>query len=355
MKRSSFTLIELLVVIVIIGILAAMSLTSLGMVRQKAKDVRVKSDIAQVRNLIMSYADVGGGNLTDLVCSNATCKNFDGNANIEKDKIGELAKDIESQIGNNNDGLRIIVNGGSWKAYSGLPSAVIDVAPKFIIADSDGGIKEYSANQEGLLGYWNLNEVSGSVAYDSSGDGKDGTIYNSNLAVTGKFGNAIQFNGAGGSSSYVSTPITNTQTTTISMWATNPTNGTMMWKSGNVDLYVGGSTFAYNYGGNGTLRVFCSVPADATDGNFHHYAVTANYISGTQTVTTNMYYDGKLCNTSGPVIGGIYNTVVPDPSGGFYFSYPSTSFDWQGKIDDVRVYSRELLVSEILALALQTP
>ncbi|PJC47265.1 MAG: hypothetical protein CO035_06585, partial [Candidatus Omnitrophica bacterium CG_4_9_14_0_2_um_filter_42_8] len=47
-----------------------------------------------------------------------------------------------------------------------------------------------------LVGYWNIDEGSGSYAYDASGSGKTGTITNATF-VAGKFNTALSFDGSG--------------------------------------------------------------------------------------------------------------------------------------------------------------
>ena len=66
MERRGFTLIELLVVIAIIGILASIVMVSMAGATAKAKDARVKGDIAQVRSIAEMIYDTDGD--YDAVC-----------------------------------------------------------------------------------------------------------------------------------------------------------------------------------------------------------------------------------------------------------------------------------------------
>ena len=59
-KNKGFTLIELLVVIAIIGLLSTIVLVSLNSARNRAKDVRIKADLAQIRSVAELNADANG-------------------------------------------------------------------------------------------------------------------------------------------------------------------------------------------------------------------------------------------------------------------------------------------------------
>lgn len=49
---------------------------------------------------------------------------------------------------------------------------------------------------DNLVGQWNMNENLGSITFDSSGNSNNGNLLNSPTWVTGKFGNALRFNGS---------------------------------------------------------------------------------------------------------------------------------------------------------------
>lgn len=70
--KKGFTLIELLVVISIIGVLAGLLFTNFSGARERARDIKRKSDLQQVKNALRLYyndyqkypADNGGGKIS---------------------------------------------------------------------------------------------------------------------------------------------------------------------------------------------------------------------------------------------------------------------------------------------------
>jgi len=60
-SKKGFTLIELLIVIAIIGVLAAIIIVNLNVVRQKSRDAKRKSDMSEVQTALVMYSQEHGG------------------------------------------------------------------------------------------------------------------------------------------------------------------------------------------------------------------------------------------------------------------------------------------------------
>jgi hypothetical protein len=63
---------------------------------------------------------------------------------------------------------------------------------------SVGTNKRLIDQAQGLVGYWPFDEGSGTIAYDYSGNGNNGTLVNGPQWVDGKVGKALMFNNSGG-------------------------------------------------------------------------------------------------------------------------------------------------------------
>ncbi|MCH7568990.1 MAG: HDOD domain-containing protein, partial [Deltaproteobacteria bacterium] len=67
-----------------------------------------------------------------------------------------------------------------------------EVRPEFIDALVE---RHHVRASVALIGHWKFNETTGTTAFDSSGQGNNGTTSGSPVAVSGKLGQALQFDG----------------------------------------------------------------------------------------------------------------------------------------------------------------
>jgi hypothetical protein len=197
----------------------------------------------------------------------------------------------------------------------------------------------------GLVGWWKFDEGSGTVAYDSSGNGNDGNLTNGPTWTTGKIGGALNFDGEDDLVTINGNwPSTNSPRT-ISVWFY-----TINTHNGNIFTFGDGArnntrfSVLTNYGGNGNLY-FCGQGNDASFGSmtfnqWRHLSViySSNLITAfvdnqlSANVSKNLNTDGSM-----PLIVGS-NSLTRDDE---FFS---------GKIDDVRIYDRALSAEEVQAL-----
>ena len=199
----------------------------------------------------------------------------------------------------------------------------------------------------GLVGHWKFNETSGTAAADSSGMGRTGTVVGSPTWTVGKIDNSIQLNGA--TRVEVSSLMGAPKNITIAGWA-NLTGA----DSGGAELISVGDCFAIRLNEGSTAKAFAYNGSSWTSAGisqsylaagWHHFAAVFNDNSDTCT----FYVDGVERASATSPAGVSYTgqgtkTVIGAHGNG------QTTYDFTGKIDDVRVYNRALCPGEVLVL-----
>lgn len=207
----------------------------------------------------------------------------------------------------------------------------------------------------GLVAAYGFDEEQGSLVADASGSGLPGLSANASRVV-GRFGNALQFTGQAGSMVTVADaePLRLSNAFTVSAWvrpqATQTAiEPTVIAKEGTANVpYVvyakssGAGPIAYAHV-NGGYRSTVSPNALAAD-TWSHLVATYNgstlsiYVNGV--LTSSASVTGSLASGAGALrIGG--NSLLPNEN-------------FNGAIDEVRIYNRALSASEIV-LDMQGP
>ena len=196
-----------------------------------------------------------------------------------------------------------------------------------------------------------FDDGSGDIAFDSSGQGNHGRIYEATW-TTGKYGNALSFDGI---NDYVSVPYNDilnvTENFTVSFWfkANNVTSHQSLVDKGR-DYYGSGWRVYINNNGlyfsvnNNTLNdgnelILTTSFTDTQD--WHFVTVTYGVDGG------KLYLDNDLKdfdNYIGPVVYK-YNENVTIGA----LAYSTNYFNFNGTIDEVRIYNRVLSWEEINA------
>ncbi|MFA5099092.1 MAG: LamG domain-containing protein, partial [Candidatus Paceibacterota bacterium] len=199
-----------------------------------------------------------------------------------------------------------------------------------------------------LVGYWKFDEGTGTIAYDASGKGKNGTFSSSAPSwTTGKIGNgALSFNGT---SNYVN--LTNLAVNTAS-GANNTVSFWMKWDgtgstampfsfSSLYDLMINGSKFGFNTSCSDSFgipfssaqyaNVWVYITAIFNNNNVSQSQI---FLNGIQQVLSQSNTPCNKAATANSLVG----------------AWVGPSYHFPGLIDDVRIYNRALSVTEILAL-----
>jgi type II secretory pathway pseudopilin PulG len=209
-----------------------------------------------------------------------------------------------------------------------------------------------SADPTGLVGWWKLNETSGTTTADSSGNGNNGTLVNMNPAtdwVTGQIGGALDCDGT---NDYVNcgngASLNITAQVTLAVWVKTRDCGNSAFNP-----YVDKGDHSYALRHNSSNNLSFAIHTNST-WYAADYAVTSafnnswHHVAGSYDGSNvKLYVDGVLRGTTNHV-GSIDSTTYGVNIGR---CSEQTSRLYNGVIDDVRIYNRALSATEIAQLA----
>lgn len=203
----------------------------------------------------------------------------------------------------------------------------------------------------GLVGQWKLDENTGATTADASGSGNSGTLTSGATWGTGQSGSAVSFDGVddyvqvGAPSSLVMT-----SAVSLSAWiyptgaGSNGTyGGTILVKEGEYVLarFPNGK-IQWGFANTNPGWLFVDTGYTAALNQWTHIAVT--YDNG----TIKTFANGTLVNTySG---SGTIGDAIPAQNDFRIGGRQAISQNFQGRIDEVRVYNRALTATEVSSL-----
>ena len=123
MRKKSFTLIEILIVILIIGILASLLTVGINHYKDKAKDVRAKENMNQIRISASKIYDTQGGYESALLCCSSGCSDEVKTNCEEIKKMTGSYPDIYTDD-NENYCAKVQLNSGKWFCIDSQGSAI---------------------------------------------------------------------------------------------------------------------------------------------------------------------------------------------------------------------------------------
>lgn len=205
---------------------------------------------------------------------------------------------------------------------------------------------------QNLGGLWRLNEGGGTTASDSSGNNRNGTVSGATW-TTGKLDNGLSFDG----NDYVQINglVGSSTNVTLAGWAnltSTDTEGAELISLGDAvairldqtEVLPHGLNAFYHYA-SGWRPIRYAVNYAGT--GWHHFAYVVNDTGNSQ----KLYVDGAVASTSSFTDSISYNTggvgtntfIGTHGDGG-------TTYDFNGLIDDVRVYNVALSDSDVKSL-----
>jgi hypothetical protein len=205
----------------------------------------------------------------------------------------------------------------------------------------------------GLVGIWHFDEGTGTKAYDSSAFKNNGTLYNSPTWTTGKFGNALKFDGLDDFVNVSDSPSLDVSNITIAVWI-YPYN----WDG------IEGGDYGRIVDKNNAYLFFLA--RDGGKNRLSFYYVNSSGVSNQSWSNTNsiqlnkwqhvaVTYDGQYTkfyvngNLSGTQLMKSTGPIIKTKLGLYIGNNYNHDREFNGTIDEIKIWNRALTADEIRA------
>ncbi|MCU7796882.1 MAG: DUF4347 domain-containing protein [Candidatus Thiodiazotropha sp. (ex Myrtea spinifera)] len=267
--------------------------------------------------------------------------------------IDKLAQLTGVDVAASDDLTGSVSQGGDWDLEYQVGTLETSIAFSGQLQSSWSGTLDITT---GLVGYYDFEEGSGAAAIDSSATGNNGTLIGSPVYTTGQVGSyALSFNGDFDRVEAPDSLATNfgNGDFAVGFWFNSTYSGGTARLVGDMD---GGDGYVFYTTGVGdvTFGVISGIDSVTLasgglfDGNWHHVVGMVNgadwslYVDGTLVDSINNGFVGNIDNSNTLRIG----------------ASSASHNEYDGLIDDVRIYDRALTttdINELIALAEDPP
>ncbi len=299
--------------------------------------------------------DLSGGNASQSLTMNAdktiTATFIEGTTfTLDTNTLGSGSVSLSPSGSNYEEGtvvnLTAIASAGHiFTGWSGDLSGSSN--PQSLVMDSNKSVTASFIEDSGLIAYWPMDEISGSIIADVSGNGLDATLNNidETTHISGKLNNALNFDSTR-DGTIVSANALKPESLTIAAYINIPSaSGAWQWVGGHGDNYglvvnKDGDIQFYYYNGSSWPKITIDVE-DLRDGEWHHIAGSFDESTG----QLQAFVDGVLVGSrSGS------GDIVYSKGNDFHIGSMNGTRRFNGDIDELKVYDRALTETEVTGL-----
>jgi prepilin-type N-terminal cleavage/methylation domain-containing protein len=350
---QAFTLLELLLVIAVIAILAGIILFALNPA-QRLEDANSAQTIAKsddIRKAIEAYVIDHAGSMPTNLASLTTygiydiCKAGQSTNCLNLDQL--VTDGYLGSIPEDKDGSTTVISGYKLEYNPTKNNVQVYNTDNFSDYVDDG-----ATLTTGLVGYWKMDENTGTTATDASGNGNTGTLTNGPTWTFGRYASAVNFDGVNDNIDISPDYFPNYFDFTVSAWilldpSTYSTSDYFpIFGNNQNNPFLG-----FNPVNNTIVHFRQHTTSSQTllwgsitmleDTNWHHISLTVDQ----NRLQAKLYIDGLFISSQ--TIGNEGYTHANGSLKAFGKDYAGY---WKGSLDELRIYSRALYTEEISAL-----